>query len=257
MLLKGPGSTALAVAVLGVAIGVNTTAFSIFNSILLRPLPVKESAQIVNLYRTTPGERRSRVFSYPEYGYFRDYNTVFSSLVAYAGGRMRLSTGKGGAGNTESEETRVQMVSANFFDALGATPVLGRGFLLEEDSGPGAHAVVVLSYACWRRRFGAGPEAVGKTITLNASSYTVVGVAPAGFLGLDPDPPGSWVPLRMVSNVWLDPNGQKVLESRNGGWLGLAARLKTGERLEQAQAELAVLAKRSGTTRLFSIFAGN
>jgi predicted permease len=244
MLGKNPGGTCMATAVLAIAIGVNATTFSIFNSIILRPLPVKDPNQVVNLYRTVRGESRSGVFSYPEFLTFRDHNTVFTAVVAYAGARMRLSPANGGSPAGEIEQVHGQMVSGNYFDVLGAAPVLGRTFSPEEDLEPGTHPVAVLSYGFWQRRFGADPGLVGRTITLNSLPYTVIGVASRGFVGTDPDAPDLWVPLMMYSNVRLDPNAQRVFQSRDAGWLRIVARLKPGVRIEQAQAELAVLAKR-------------
>jgi predicted permease len=243
MLGKNPGGTGMAITVLAIAIGANATTFSIFNSIILRPLHVKDASRVVNLYRTVHGESRSGVLSYPEYVAYRDHNTVFSAVVAYASARMRLSPANGGSAGGDIEQLQGQMVSGNYFDALGSTPVLGRGFSPDEDRVSGAHPVAVLSYGYWQRRFGADPGLVGSTITLNSLSYTVIGVAPRGFVGTDPDVPDLWVPLMMYSNVRLDPNAQRVFQSRDTGWLRIVARLKPGVRIEQAQAELSVLAK--------------
>ncbi len=248
VLMKGRGGTLMAVAVLAIAIGVNTTAFSIFSSVVLRPLPVKDASQIVNLYRTIPRESRSGVFSYPEYAAFRDHNSVFSGIIAFAGAHMTLATPNRGASSGEPEQVSGQMVSGNYFDVLGAAPVIGRAFSPEEDRDFGAHPVVVFSNGFWQRRFGSDQSLIGKTITLNDLPYTVIGIAPPGFVGTDPDVPDIWVPLAMYSNVRFADNAQRVFQNREVGWLRAVARLKPGVRIEQAQAELAVLAKHFNET---------
>ena len=139
------------------------------------------------------------------------------------------------------EWLHTQLVSGNYFDLLGARPVLGRGFLPEEDKVPGARPVVVLSYAFWQSRLGADPGIIGKSLTLNSLPYTVIGVAPKGFIGTDVDAPGAWIPMMMIANVQTNPT---LLEDRESSWLLAVARLKPGITLGQSQAEMAVLADR-------------
>ncbi len=243
MLLKNPRGTLMAVAVLAIAIGVNTTAFSFFNSVVLRPLPIKEATRVVSLYRTVPSRSRIETLSYPEFVQYRDHNSMFSAMVAQAGSHMTL-TGVGTSSSVISPEpVRAQMVSGNYFEVLGAKPVQGRTFFPEEDRVPDERPVAVLSYNFWQRRFAGDPGIVGQTLKLNAMSYTVIGVAPPDFIGTEPVPPDLWVPLMMLPNVWLRADGHKVFQDRNSGWLLALGRLKPGVGMKEAQAEMTVLAK--------------
>ena len=238
MLFKRPGFTAMAVLTLALGIGLNAAIFSIYNTLILRPLPVRDPSHVVNLYSEVRGERHSDSLSYPEFVYYRDNNSTFSALAAYAGGRVLLGST---TSSSEPEWLHTQLVSGNYFDLLGARPVLGRGFLPEEDKVPGARPVVVLSYAFWQSRLGADPAIIGKSLILNSLPYTVIGVAPKGFIGTDVDAPGAWIPMMMSANVQASPS---LLEDRESSWLLAVGRLKPGITLDQSQAEMAVLADR-------------
>ena len=234
VLAKRPGFTIAAVLTLALGIGLNTAIFSLYNSVLLRPLPARDPERLVSLYSTVRDEPGTGIFSYPAYTFYRDQNASFSSIAAYAGGRMLLS-----AGGAAPELLQVQMVSANFFDMLGAAPALGRAFSGEEDKTPGANPVVMLNYNFWQRHFGGDTGLVGRTITLNNMAYTVVGIAPRDFIGCDPEVPDLWVTIMMNANVHSGPD---MLADRESGWLFLVGRLKSGVTLSQAQSEMAVLA---------------
>ena len=234
VLAKRPGFTIAAVLTLALGIGLNTAIFSLYNSVLLRPLPARDPERLVSLYSTVRDEPGTGIFSYPAYTFYRDRNASFSSIAAYAGGRMLLS-----AGGSAPELLQVQMVSANFFDMLGAAPALGRAFSGEEDKTPGANPVVMLNYNFWQRHFGGDTGLVGRTITLNNMAYTVVGIAPRDFIGCDPEVPDLWVTIMMNGNVHSGPD---MLADRESGWLFLVGRLKSGVTLSQAQSEMAVLA---------------
>jgi macrolide transport system ATP-binding/permease protein len=234
VLVKRPGFTVAAVVTLALGIGLNTAIFSLYNGVLLRPLSARDPERLVNLYSTVRGEPGTGIFSYPAYAFYRDRNTSLSSVAAYAGGRMLLS-----AGGSAPESLHAQMVSANFFDMLGASPALGRSFSPEEDKTPGASPVVMLNYNFWQRRFGGNAGLVGRTITLNNMAYTVIGIAPRDFIGCDPEVPDLWVPIMMNANVHLGPD---MLGDRQGGWLFLVGRLKAGATISEAQSEMDVLA---------------
>jgi hypothetical protein len=134
MLAKKPGLTALAILALTLGIGLNTTIFSIFNGVMLRPLPVRDPTRVVNLYTEIPGERGAGVVSYPEYVYYRDHNSVFSGVVAFAdAGAFMGGAGSGASQTAQSEPIGAQLVSGNFFEVMGAGIAAGRGFLPEED----------------------------------------------------------------------------------------------------------------------------
>jgi predicted permease len=243
MLCKSPGSTIMAITVLAIAIGVNTTAFSFFNSVVLRPLPIKDANRVVSLYRTEPDRARSMTLSYPEFAQYRDHNTVFSAVVAQAGAHLTLTAVGTSSSEISPEPVSGQMVSGNYFDVLGAAAVQGRTFSSEEDRVPDERPVAVLSYNYWQRRFGEDPGIVGQTLKLNTMSYTVIGIAPADFIGTEPIPPDLWVPVMMLPNVWLQADGQKIFQDRNSGWLQAMGRLKPGVSIGAAQAEMTVLAK--------------
>jgi macrolide transport system ATP-binding/permease protein len=240
VLLKRPGFTSMAVLTLALGIGMNTAIFSLFNAAILRPLPVKDASRVVSLYGGVEGERSSGVFSYPEFADFRQQNNVFSAMTARAGGHVLLG-GEGGSQSSRPEWLQVNLVSANYFDMLGATPAAGRTFLPEEDQTPGAHPVAILNFGFWQRRFGGDSALVGKTITLNSLPYTVVGIAPRDFVGADPEVPDVWVPIMMASNV---QGGPELFNNREAGWLFVMARMKPNVPIAQAQSEMTVLVTR-------------
>ncbi len=239
-LRRNPGFTALAGLVLTLAIGLNAAIFNVFNGLLLRPLDARDPQRLVSLYFSSQDEPGATAISYPQYLFCREQNSSFSSLSAFAGGRV-LMTDAGSSGASAPEWLQAQLVSGNFFSLLGAMPAQGRAFLPEEDQTPGAHPVVVIAYDLWQSHFGGEPEAIGRTLTLNSLRYTIVGVAPRGFIGTDPEVPDVWIPLAMSANV---QSGPPLFDDRGAGWLSLLARLKPGVTLDAAQAEVRVLAAR-------------
>ena len=239
-LRRNPGFSVLAGIALALAIGLNAAIFTVFNGLLLRPLPARDAKHLVSLYSSIQGERVANTVSYPEYAYCRDQNTSFTTLAAYAGGRV-LMTGAGSPGSATSEWLQAKIVSASFFSLFGAVPATGRVFLQEEDQTPGAHPVVMISYDLWQSRFGGDPATIGTTLTLNSLPYTIVGVAPRGFIGADPEVPDVWIPLAMSANV---QSGPPLFEDRAAGWLVLLARLKPEVTIDAAQAEMQVIAAR-------------
>src|SRR5919205_558273 len=227
-LWKNKGFTAVAVIALALGIGANSAIFSVVNTVLLRPLPYKDSDRLVMVW-----EDNSKI-GYPHdtpapgnYADWRDQNQVFEGMAATADVSLNLT----GAG--EPERFDGKRVSANFFSLLGVEPRLGRGFMPEEDA-PGANKVVVLSHGLWQRRFGSDPGVVGKTITLNGEGYTVVGVMPQGFQFLSDDV-SMWVPIAFTP---------QQAANRNGHYLEVVARLKPGVTVERAQSEMSTLAAR-------------
>jgi len=240
VLLNRPGFTSMAVFTLAVAIGLNTAIFSLFNALLLRPLPVQDPSSVVNLYAGTEGEQSTGVFSYPDFADSRAQNTVFSAMAAHTGAHVLLGSSNGSS-DLPPEWLKANLVSANYFDLLGAAPAAGRSFLAEEDQTPNTHPVAILNYGFWKRKFGGDAGLVGKTITLNSLAYTVVGIAPRDFVGADPEVPDVWVPLMMTPNI---QGGRNPFADRESGWLYVIARLKPGVPLAQAQSEMSVLAAR-------------
>src|SRR5262245_18596265 len=173
MLAKNPGFALVAIITLALGIGANTAIFSLVNGILLRQLPFQEPERLVwvNSRRTASGKYP---FTLPDFIDYRDQNRSLSGIAAYASWSANL-TDQG-----EPEHLQGLRISANAFELLGVEAVAGRALAPGDDT-PGQQQVVVLSYGLWRRRFGADPQLVGKKLTLNGASYTVVGVLPPQF----------------------------------------------------------------------------
>lgn len=189
---KNPGFTAVAVLTLALGLGANLALFGILNEMLLRPKPV---ARPQELWAMVPAnEARQPVYANicrPYYDAIRRQGRVFQGIIGYAGIRPKLRTEDG------AERIEAELVSGEYFSFLGVVPVLGRGFLPEEDGQAGGHAVAVISYAFWRSQLGGTPDVLGKTVTLNNTPVEIVGVAPEGFAGLGFRPPSLWLPASM------------------------------------------------------------
>jgi len=227
MLTKQPGFTLIAVLTLSLGIGANTAIFSIVNAVLLRPFPYKEPERLVILRERVSVEGGFSP-SYPNFVDWRAQNTVFDAISAV---RQNESFNLTGAG--EPERVPGRLVSAEFFSTLGIEPLLGRDFLAEEDS-PGATPAAILSYGFWRRRFGNDPGIIGKQLTLNNQSFTVIGVTPANFqFGEEAD---ITVPIGLSAERFR-------LRGRDPG-ADVVARLKPNVSEEQAETELNLIAAR-------------
>src|SRR5499427_3691737 len=213
MLFKQPGFTLVAVITLALGIGANTAIFSVADKLLLRSLPVKDPHQLALVSGETVNPKfLSNIFSYPDYVDYRDQNEVFSDLFAFT----FTNAVKFGAGE-RSEKIDVELISGNYFDALGVAAAQGRDIRDEDNRAEGAHPVVVISHNCWRRRFGGQPGVVGQTLLLNGASYTIIGVAPAGFAGtLLESPAEAWVPLMMRRQLL---SATTSVFERRLGWL--------------------------------------
>jgi len=196
MLLKSPGFTGIAVLCLALAIGANSTVFTIVNGFLFLPLPISQPDRVVVVNR---GRGEAPPCSYPDYMDYRDRTDVFSGLAAFFPTTMSFGSG------ATSQVVLGEVVSGNYFSVLGVDALRGRTFLYEEDRVPGAHPVAVVSYGLWKRSFGLDPDLVGKTISLNGNTFTIVGVAPEGFVGVStPVHADVWIPTMMQSPVdWL------------------------------------------------------
>ena len=235
---KTRGLTAVAILSLALGIGANTTIFTFINGLLLRPPMVHDPERLLEVWQrnTTRGSGigSDMQLSFPEYEHYRDHNSTFTEMGAFTGETPAMIWNRAGEGET----LRAALVSANFFSILGIQPTLGRGFLPEEDRDATATPVVVLSHAMWEQRLGSDPAIVGKTLTLNGGSYTVVGVAPAAFTGLIVGfSPDVWTPMSMQRAVSPGLN----LNERRMHWLLAVGRLKPGVTRQQAAADLAVL----------------
>ncbi len=235
MLRKSPSFTIVAMLVIALGSGAVTTIFSAASALVLRPIPgVAQPGRLVDIARTEPrGGRAYSSPSYPFYTHVRDESRTLSGVAAWTIVQLTVSTGNQGTA------TFANMVSANYFTVLGVRPALGRFFVPDEDRTPGAHAVIVLSDAFWRRRFGADPGIIGRSILVNSAPYTVVGVAPPKFTGVFPVMrTDAWVPIMMAEQLGV---GAAALTSPGWGWLKIFGRLNDGVSLAQSRADLTTI----------------
>jgi predicted permease len=228
--LKTPGLSAAVVVSIGLGIAANATVFSMVNALILRDLPVRDSARVVALARGN-----GSTFSYPDYRDFRDQSRdVFEGVAAHFA-FVPANLNAGGV----PQRIWGQLVSGNYFPLLGIQPSFGRGILPRDDEAPGKTPVIVLGYGLWQR-LGRDPALVGKTIVLSGLPYTVVGVAPLGFRGIDRIiTPDFWAPLSMFGQLSPDLIGDG--ENRGAHWLEVSARLKPGVTRAQAAAAINVI----------------
>ncbi len=229
-LWRTPRVSVVVVVCIGLAIGLNATIFSIAGTLLFRNLPVERPDRLVRVFQSYPDFPYAS-FSHLNYRDVRDRNQVFSGFTTGALRPVDLRTDSG------TERRAAEIVAANYFEVLGVAAQVGRGLLPADDTAPGASAVVVLSDRLWRSRFGARPDVVGQTLTLNGHPFTVAGVAPRGFSGgtlvVDVD---LWVPLMMEPVV---QPAERALDERGSGWLFLTTgRLRDGVSMDDARAEL-------------------
>ena len=238
MLAKSPGFTAAAILTLALGIGANSTIFSMVNTLLLRPLPVKDPGQIYDLFPQQKDDSTPLVqFSIPNFRDIRAQSTaVYSDVIAHTYGI------DGFAVNGKSDRVVTEYVTGNFFSMLGLKPVIGRLLLPSEGETPMADPVIVLSYSYWKTRFGGDPGAIGKQVSVDGHSMTVVGVAPEGFTGLNPFVSiQGYMPLAMVPIAGYPAD---LITNRQNRSVFVMARLAQGATIKQAQAELDVIARR-------------
>jgi predicted permease len=232
-LVGAPGIVLAVVVSIGIGIAANATIFAMVSRFVLRAAPVGDPATLVSVHTTHDGDRCCNNFSWPTYADVRDQAQSFSGVAAFDELIPASISGKG-----DPQRVWGQATTTNYFDVAQLGMTLGRGFRGDED-----HAqVIVLGHRLWQRRFAGDPEIAGKSITLSGRAFTVVGVAPSGFRGIDfVLDPEFWVPLG--NGPELNPSEPKR-ESREYHWLQLIARLKPGVTQEQARAELATMASR-------------
>src|SRR5256886_11197738 len=222
-LLKNPGFTAVAVLTLALGIGANTAIFSVVNAVLLRPLPYPEPGQLVQLRADRPGSRSTFIGS-ATFVEVKAQSQSLARIAAYSGGDMTL-TGAGPA-----ERVVAGAVTADFFPLLGVQPAVGSHFPQEADTPNGPRAAI-LGHGLWQSRFGGDPDVLGRTITLNQQSYTVVGILPARFQY--PEPFQLWIPLALG-----ETGGTFVMHGEGMMLLKAIARLKPGVTLDRKSTRL-------------------
>jgi len=238
-LRRTPGLTAFVAITLALGIGMTSATFSMVDALIFRPYPVPHPGNVVTLVSTTR-DTPFDDFSYREYLDIGDKTTSYDGVIAYTD---MEAVGFSAQPGTTPQVRGGMMVSGNYFDALGVTPRLGRGFREDEDKVPGRDAVVVLGSDFWRHQFASDSSVVGRTVRLNGKDFTVIGVAPQTFPGLLTfGHPDLYVPLAMAP-VFSTNLQKNFFEDRDDRELNLKARLKPGTTLEQARSELAVIAK--------------
>ena len=237
LLAKSPGFTAVAILSLALGIGANTAIFSLIDAVLLKTLPVEAPERLAVFGAAT---RRglsistnplSDIFSYPRYRDLRDGGEVFRGVAAFG---TFDATAYVRTDNASPQAARVRLVSGNYFEVLGVRPFLGRLLAPADNETEGAHAVLVLSYGYWKRRFASDPAAPGKTLVVHDREYSVIGVTPPGFFGeRRGNAPAMWAPLAMQAQLMRRPS---LLEKRDTSFLGIIARLEPDVSLQQAAA---------------------
>jgi putative ABC transport system permease protein len=239
-LLKRPGFTVIAVLTLALGIGANTAIFSVVNATLMRTPPVSDPERLVFVFNGPVGS----VFSYPDYTAVRDQNNVLDGLIAWGGITASLNS------NDQTDLVTGAIVTGNFFDVLGVHAQLGRVITTEDDKTPGAHPVAVISQGLWQGRFAGDPNIIGRQLLLNGNNFTVIGVLPKGFdglqLGITRD---LYVPMMMQATMRPPRAGYSgemnpdLLQMRTNRWLFSVGRLKPGVTEAQAQSSLALITK--------------
>jgi predicted permease len=244
ILTKSPGFSAIAILSLALGIGANTTIFTVVNAILLNPLPVKQISRVVQVdtvdtkTRVTAANVTKLGMSYPNFQDYARNSKVFSGLSCIVG-PLPLTWSDG----AEPKQVFGQMVSANYFEVLGLRPSAGRFFVPDEDSKLGGNNVAVLSYSLWVNKFGSDPNVINKTLTLNATSYSVVGVAPRGFKGAFTfgNAEQVWLPVSMYPHV-LAGFFKDNFNDRRFLATAVTGRLKDGVSLGEAEASVKTIA---------------
>ncbi|MDP9120404.1 MAG: ABC transporter permease [Acidobacteriota bacterium] len=233
-----PLLSVLATVSLALGVGVNSSMFSIINAVLFHGLPVKDPDRLVAVYTSGSDGLRYAPSSYPDLRDLRDQNDVLAGLAAHSAFIAARDSGTG------TKLLFGEVVTGNFFDVIGVRPAVGRTFLPEEDRTPGTHPVVMLGQGFWQQQLGGDPAILGRSIVLNGTALTVIGVTPAElgstFPGLKAD---FWLPIEMYDALSED----KALEARGFRSFFLFGRLRPGKTLAQAQAQLSTLGARLAT----------
>jgi len=266
LLRRNPSFTAVAVLTVALGIGANTAIFSLIDAVMLKMLPVEKPEQLVLLNWVAPGwpymihslsgdsnrdqsgRSTSTSFSYPIFEDIRAHAQAFSAVLAFADAE-RVNVGVSG----EAGMAQGQLVSGDFFSTLGVPASIGRTITPADDE-PGASPVATISYSCWLKRFGRDPQIVGKTVTVNGVTFTLVGVAASEFFGVQPGASiDIWLPLSaqpLVDPGWIayaTPGETSKFTARDDWWVLIIGRLKPGASEQQARAALDVIVQQESS----------
>jgi predicted permease len=244
MLRKTPGFTAVAVLTLALGIGANAAIFNLLDTILLENLPIRDPGGIYLL-----GSGRSRgvisgigrtfqLSSLPMYENLRTEDSAFAEMCAFASTDSALAIRLPGSEHVDLAQGK--LVSGTYFSVLGVDPILGRAISADDDTAPGTHPVIVLSYRFWASRFGGDPAAVGKSFSVNGTIFTIIGVAPPEFFGetVESNPADMWFPLSMFRQILPT---QRPLDQPGIFWLQVMGRLRPGVTTAQAAAQTSAI----------------
>ena len=246
-LAQSPGFTAVAVLILALGIGANTTIFTLVDTLLFQPPRAVAAPQELVRLHPLMADGRPNWWSYPDYVFFRDalaldHGDALAGLAAFDPDATAVTAAAAAGGSVLRAEAI--FVSVNYFDVLGVRPAAGRGFMSEEPDTPGANPEAVLSHGFWQRAFGARADAVGGVLRLNGHPFTVAGVAAAGFQGLSPveAAPDVWVPASMQPVLSPSPaDFLRRVENQTVTWLQVVGRLRPEVPLPVAQERLSAV----------------
>ncbi len=243
-LLKSPGFSLVAILSLALGIGANTAIFTLINDLLLKSLPVHEPQQLVSFGRSVGGgilgwvkPGATEIFTYDFYKRIEAQHPPFESVAAMGSFPTQVSVRRGGGESGAATQANSSLVSGTFFDVLGAEPVLGRTINTNDTSAAGRNAVAVISYHYWQQALSADPAVIGRALTVNGTLFTVIGVMPPSFYGveLNEEMPDMWLPITMQQAVMQQQEGS-LLDAGGLLWLHMIARRKPGVSAAQAQA---------------------
>jgi predicted permease len=243
-LLKRKGFAAIAVLTLALGIGANTAIFTLVNAVMLKSLPVEKPEELVLFSDTTsegtsledsPRTGQWQRFSYASYEYFRDHNQSFQEIAALRSGESPLSVRQPDLQASAAARASGHLVTGNYFSVLGVRASRGR-VLTPEDDKPNAPPAAVISHRYWEQELNSDPASVGKSVIINGTNFTIVGITPPEFFGERVRrPPDFWLPLSFQPQIELRDS---FLTNKEAYWLMLMARLKPGVSIDQAQASV-------------------
>ena len=233
LLGRTPGFAIIAITTLAIGIGASTTVFTLLNRALFQPLPVRDPQQLVSLNNT--GQNRTfPSFSYPAYLDLRDRNRSFAGLIGYRFAPVSVSH------DGVNERLWSYLVTGNYFEVLGVQAAIGRIITTADDVARGGHAVTVVSYKFWQQRLGGAADVLNREVLVNGRTYTIVGVAPAGFFGTElASAPDLWFPMAMLPQIEA---GSSQLDERRVEQIFVLARLKRDVTIEQAATDMTAAA---------------
>ena len=239
-IVQHPARSLVVVLTLAVGIGATTAMFTLLDAMLLRPAPWNRGDRVVWIAGVKGRSGSARNLSYPDYLVYRDRATTLSGVAAEGGTAMAI-------GSRRPQRVLGALVSGNYFDVLGVGAQIGRTFGPDEDTAPGAHAVVVLSDALWTAQFGADPGVIGSRVAINGQPFTIIGVAPHRFTGaaFATNPNQLWVPMAMQPVAM--PRGGGLLTAADQAWLRVVGRLRDGVTAAEADAEARVIARQANS----------